>query len=290
MKKVLITGANGQLGRELVKTAPTSWDVAALTRQDLDICQHKKVEKTFSAIKPQVVINAAAYTAVDRAEDEPDKAFAVNAEGAGILAKVATEHNARFIHISTDFVFDGRQPFPYKPDDTPYPPGTYGKSKLEGERKVTRTAKGKAVVIRTSWLYSSYGNNFVKTILRLVKERDKLNVVDDQVGAPTWARGLAETLWKFVSRPELQGIYHWSDAGVASWYDFAMAIQEEAYHLGLISHVIPIYPIRSAQYPLKAPRPFYSVLDSSKTWEDLHITSMHWRVALRDCLKEFNRC
>lgn len=289
MEKVLITGTNGQLGRELVKTAPTSWDVAALTRQDLDICQHKRVEKTLSIIKPQIVINAAAYTAVDRAEDEPDKAFAVNAEGVGNLAKVATEYHARFIHISTDFVFDGHQPFPYKPDDLPNPLGIYGKSKLEGEREVTKATKGQALMIRTSWLYSSYGNNFVKTILRLVEEKDQLSVVDDQIGTPTWTQSLAEVIWKFAEKPELKGIYNWSDAGIASWYDFAMAIQEEAYRLGLISHMIPIYPIRSAQYPLKAPRPFYSVLDSSKTWEDLHITPMHWRVALRDCLKEFDR-
>ena len=208
MEKVLITGANGQLGRELVKTAPFSCEIKALNKQDLDICQPAKVENIFATFKPKLVINAAAYTAVDMAEDEPEKAFSVNAEGAGILARNATRYGARFIYISTDFVFDGRQSRPYKPDDTPHPLGTYGKSKLEGERLVSRATDDQAVIIRTSWMYSAYGNNFVKTILRLIEERDSLSIVNDQVGTPTWTRGLAEILWKIISKSEGRGIYH----------------------------------------------------------------------------------
>ena len=287
MKKVLITGANGQLGKALVKTAPDGYEILALARQDLDICQNERVEEALSAISPQVVINAAAYTAVDKAEDEPDKAFAVNAEGARILARAATENNARFIHISTDFVFDGCQSHPYRPDDIPNPLGAYGKSKFEGEQLIKEVTDGQSLIIRTSWVYSTYGDNFVKTVLRLMKEKDRLEVVSDQIGSPTWARGLAETLWRFADNPELYGIYHWSDAGVASWYDFAVAIQEEANNLGLLSHAISVYPICSEQYPLKAARPCYSVLDCSKTWFALHTFPRHWRVTLRNFLKEF---
>ena len=285
-KRVLITGAKGQAGTELVKTAPSSWEVIALTRQELDICQPERTEKSIREIAPHVIINTAAYTPVDKAEEEPRKAFEVNARGAALLAEIAVRHHARIIHISSDFVFDGRQSHPYRPEDTPVPLNIYGKSKWEGEKKIKEIAEGQAVILRTSWLYSSHGNNFVKTILKLIQEKETLKVVDDQVGSPTWARGLAETLWKIVGKPSLKGTYHWSDAGVASWYDFAIAIQEEAYALKLISQTIPIYPICSSEYKLKAKRPSYSVLDKTETWKELNITPKHWRKALRECLRE----
>ena len=286
--KVLITGANGQLGRELAKTAPASEGLIALTRQELDICRHKKVEETVSHFRPHIIVNTAAYTAVDKAEEERKRAFAVNAEAAGNLAETALKYNARFIHISTDFVFDGFQSHPYKPGDPPNPLGVYGKSKLEGEHKVLEATKSQGLIVRTSWLYSVYGNNFLKTILRLIEKKDPLRIVDDQIGTPTWARGLAKIIWKFIEKPELKGIYHWSDAGAASWYDFAVAIQEEANRLKIISKTIPMIPIDSSKYPQKAPRPPYSILNKSKTQKDLEITPKHWQTALKMCLKEFS--
>ncbi len=286
MMKVLITGSGGQLGQELVRTAPEGWAVIALSRQDLDITRWEAVKGILEALQPRLIINAAAYTAVDRAEDEETRAFDVNARGAENLAKGAEEISARFIHVSTDFVFDGRQSHPYRPSDPPNPRGIYGKSKLEGERRVRVVTQGRGLIVRTSWLYAARGHNFVKTVLRLNRERNELRVVSDQVGSPTWAHGLAEALWGLARHPDLQGIYHWSDAGVASWYDFAVAIQEEACALDLIPKPIPVYPIGTDDYPLKASRPAYSVLDSSETWTALKVKPQHWREALRGCLKE----
>ena len=287
--KVLITGAGGQLGRELVRTAPPSWTVNAVGRRDLDICREEGVNNILSGFSPHIIINAAAYTAVDQAEVETGRAYEVNARGAEILAREAGKVGARFIHLSTDFVFDGQKSRPYEPDDPTNPLGIYGKSKLEGERRVRHLTGGEGLIVRTSWLYSMFGHNFVKTILRLIQEKEKLQVVTDQVGSPTWAHGLAEALWGFAQRPNLRGTFHWADAGVASWYDFAVAIQEEGVALGLVSTPIPIYPIGSRDYPLKAPRPAYSVLDSSKAWKVLKITPRHWRESLRSCLRELAR-
>jgi len=287
--KVLITGSGGQLGRELVKTAPGTWEVSALGKHDLDITRRDAVRGVLEILQPQIIINAAAYTAVDRAEDEESQAFDVNARGAENLAKGAEEISARLIHISTDFVFDGRKAHPYRPDDLPNPLGVYGKSKLEGERRVRLVTGGRGLIVRTSWLYGANGHNFMKTILTLIREKSELRVISDQVGSPTWARGLATALWAFAKRDELKGIYHWSDAGVATWYDFAVAIQEEAHALDLVTHPIPIYPIGTEDYPQKASRPAYSVLDSSDTWQTLEIAPQHWRVALRKCLKEMAR-
>jgi len=222
---------------------------------------------------------------VDKAESQPELAFAVNATGPGNLAAAAGEVGARFIHLSTDFVFDGAKSSPYRPDDRPNPLNIYGASKLAGEVAVREKSPG-ALIVRTSWLYAAHGHNFVKTMLRLLAEREQLQVVADQVGTPTWAGFLARALWAAAARPELRGIYHWSDAGVASWYDFALAIQEEALQLGLLSRAIPIEPITTAAYPTAALRPAYSVLDKSSAWRDLAIGGRHWRVALRIMLRE----
>ncbi|MCB2184002.1 MAG: dTDP-4-dehydrorhamnose reductase [Desulfobulbaceae bacterium] len=287
--KVLIAGGNGQLGWELQRSAPSCWQVTALKRDVFDICNIQSLEKAIKEYQPNLLINAAAYTAVDKAEEQSEQAFAVNAEGAANLARIALEHHVRLFHISTDFIFDGRKSRPYLPTDKPSPLGVYGTSKLEGEQQVQKILGNKSVIIRTSWVYSSHGNNFVKTMLRLMQERDQLSIICDQIGTPTWAGSLTDALWAFAVDPLLSGIYHWTDAGVASWYDFGVAIYEEARRIGLLDKVVTILPIRTEDYPLPAKRPPYSVLDKTSTWQALNLASSHWRVNLRQMLLEVKR-
>ncbi len=280
----LIIGAQGQLGQELQATAPVGLCVYALGRAELDITDPAAVRRVFSELHPDVVLNAAAYTAVDRAEGEEHLAFAINAEGPGHLAAACASAGSRLIHVSTDFVFDGESGHPYLPAAEPNPLGAYGRSKLAGER-VVHGACPAAVVVRTGWVYSRFGSNFVKTMLRLMGERERLSVVCDQVGTPTWARGLALALWGAVDRPLLQGIYHWSDAGVCSWYDFAVAIAEEALALGLLQQAPIIEPIPGTAYPTPAKRPACSVLDKHASWAALERVPPHWREQLRVMLQ-----
>lgn len=282
--KVLVTGAGGQLGYELQRSVPADMALSLSDRQGLDLCDETRVLSVLQQQAPDVLINAAAYTAVDKAESEPELAAAVNSEGAANLARACRAQGVRLIHISTDFVFDGLQSSPYTPEADPNPQGVYGKTKWEGERQVQAILE-EAVIIRTAWLYSSHGQNFVKTMLRLMGERDALGVVADQVGTPTWAATLAEAIWALIRRPSLKGIYHWSDAGVASWYDFAVAIQEEALALGLLERAIAIRPLRSEDYPTPAARPPYSVLDKTRSWQDFELEGRHWREGLREMLK-----
>ncbi|HIJ77972.1 MAG: dTDP-4-dehydrorhamnose reductase [Desulfobulbaceae bacterium] len=284
--KVLIVGATGQVGWELQRCIPAGLDVVALGSAELDISNRDDVSRKVAQVKPQVVINAAAYTAVDRAEGEKEKAFAVNETGVGFIAAAAREVDAFFLQVSTDFIFDGESAHPYLPAARPNPLGVYGASKLGGEKKVQELCGDDWAIVRTSWVYSCHGHNFVKTMLRMMAERDFLSVVDDQVGSPTWAHGLAEVLWLVVVK-RLPGIMHWSDAGVASWYDFAFAIMEEAVALGILKKKIEIKPIASVEYPLPAKRPAYSVLDKRETWQQLGKRSDHWRVALRQMLMQY---
>lgn len=283
--KVLVTGSTGQLGRELARTCPADIQLIGLT--GVDIADDNALRTAFHEIAPDVVINAAAFTAVDAAEQHRERAFAVNAGGAGNVAHACAEHGAALVHISTDFVFDGAQSTPYTPDAICHPLGVYGASKLEGERHVREILGDRALVVRTSWLYSAWGNNFVKTILRLLAERDQIGVVADQVGTPTWARDLAAALWRAL-RIRLTGLHHWSDAGAASWYDFAVAIAEDATSNGLLATSCAIKPIRTQDYPTPARRPPYSVLDKTATWAGLDVVARHWRVALRDMLAELS--
>lgn len=283
--KVLVTGAGGQLGHELRRAVPPGHEIVALTSTELDVTNAEQVARALEAHRPVVVVNAAGYTAVDKAESERDRAQAVNGAAPGLLASAAAAHGARFIHVSTDFVFDGTKGSPYLPDDVPNPQGVYGATKLAGEQTVL-AAGAPALVMRTAWVYSAHGNNFVKTMLKLMRERDSLGVVADQVGTPTWARGLAQALWRAIDLPALHGIHHWTDAGVASWYDFAVAIQEEALASGLLNNSSPVRPIRTQDYPTPARRPAYSVLDKTATWAALGVTPPHWRVALREMLGE----
>ena len=287
--KVLVIGSHGQLGHELSHSKPAEVELHATDASSLDITDQRQVSDKIDELQPEAVINAAAYTAVDKAESEREKAYLVNQKGPGNIARSCLGAGSRFIHVSTDFVFDGRSPSPYLPDDRPHPLGVYGESKLLGERVVAEETKGQALIIRTAWVYSAYGNNFVKTMLRLMHEKEQLGVIYDQVGSPTWARTLAETIWTAtISFPQAKGYYHWTDAGVASWYDFAVAIQSEALALGLLEKEIPIMPIRTSQYPTPARRPSYTVLDCSSTWKDFRISPIHWRVSLRKMLQEMS--
>ncbi len=285
-QKVLVLGASGQLGRELQRTQPSSVECVPMTRAQLDIGDPRAVAECLQRLAPQRVINAAAYTAVDKAESESAAAHRGNAEGPGVLASACARQGSRLIHISTDFVFDGAASQPYLPEADTAPLGEYGRSKREGERAVL-SALPEALILRTGWVYSSFGGNFVKTMLRLMGERDELGVVADQVGTPTWAHGLAEAIWAAAVRPQLQGFYHWSDAGVCSWYDFAVAIYEEALALGLLAKPVKIRPIASAEYPTPAQRPAYSVLDKTSSWRDFAVEGVHWRGQLRAMLIDY---
>lgn len=284
--RVLLVGGSGQLGRELQRCKPAGTELQVLSSQELDLRDAELVLARASAFLPQVVINAAAYTAVDRAESEREAAFAVNGQGAANLALAARTVGAYCIQVSTDFVFDGAQSRPYLPTDRTNPLGVYGASKLAGEQLALAAYPEGVAVVRTAWLYSAFGNNFVTTMLRLMAEREKLGVVADQVGTPTWARGLAEALWQ-MCQVQPKGIWHWTDAGVASWYDFAVAIQEEGLFCGLLKREIPLLPINTVDYPTPAKRPSYSVLDKTETWAALGMTPSHWRVALRRMLNEY---
>lgn len=283
--KVLITGAGGQLGQELLRTAPDAVECIAAPRTHLDIGNPEQVDQLLQREAPDLLINAAAYTAVDRAESEPELAQRINGAGAGHLAAACARLGVRMIHISTDFVFDGDSSRPYRPDSATAPLGEYGRSKLHGEQAVLQ-ALPEALIVRTAWVYSSFGANFVKTMLRLMSEREELSVVADQIGTPTWARALAQGLWGFADRPGLAGIYHWTDAGVCSWYDFAVAIAEEGVSAGLLSRQPAIHPIPGSSYPTPAARPAFSVLDKQDSWRDLEIEGVHWRVQLRAMLQE----
>ena len=284
--KVLITGAGGQVGWELQQTVSTDIEITALHRVELDIADQAAVMSVIKELQPDLVINAAAYTAVDKAEEEVDRAYKVNVDGAANIARAVEDCSARLIHISTDFVFDGTGTKPYLPGDEPKPSGVYGASKLQGERAVMAETSGRAVILRTAWVYSVHGSNFVKTMLRLMAKREELGVVDDQVGTPTWAKELAKTIWLIAGKTDMQGTYHWTDDGKASWYDFALAIQEEAYGLGLLQKTIPIKPIKTEEYPTPARRPAYSVLDKTSTLEALDCKAPHWRESLIKMLTE----
>lgn len=281
--KILIAGAAGQLGRALQTTAPAGAVIVAPPEADFDILDAAQVAALVAVVKPDLLVNAAAYTAVDKAETDPDTALAVNATAAAGLAKAAAQAGARFAHVSTDFVFDGLSPTPYLPDAVPAPIGVYGQTKLRGEQAVA-AAHPQALIVRTAWVYAAQGNNFVRTMLRLMAERPELKVVADQIGTPTHAAGLARAIWA-LDAAGAHGLYHWTDAGVASWYDFAVAIRDEALAIGLLSAHVPVVPIRTSDYPTPARRPAMSVLDKTSTWA-VTGPAAHWREELRVALQQ----
>lgn len=283
--KVIITGAGGQVGRSLTSQVPSGVEVLGWGHKDLDIADANAVSEAVRQHAPNVIINAAAYTAVDRAESEPDLARKINVDGARHLATAARAFGARLIHISTDFVFDGAASAPYKPDAPTNPLSVYGATKRDGELAVLAALPGHAVVLRTAWVYAADGANFVRTMLRVMKANGAVRVVADQIGTPTAARPLAEVLWQIVAKPEISGIHHWTDAGVASWYDFAVAIAEEGAELGLLGRDVTVSPIATHEYPTPARRPGYSVLDKTSLLSR-GFAQLHWRKRLRTVLKE----
>jgi len=282
--KVLIIGKNGQVAWELQQTCPEHITAKAFGRDDIDITDLANIEKVLSTFKPDVIINASAYTAVDKAESDKENAFLINATAVEYLAKVASNHYIRFIHISTDFVFDGSKNKPYTVSDMPNPINVYGASKLAGEQAIAKYCPDNSAIVRTSWVYSSHGNNFVKTMLRLMTEKDELNVVSDQIGCPTSAKGLAQFLWQLAEQDCLEPIYHYSDLGVASWYDFAVAIQEIALCKSFIKKEILINPISTCEYPTPARRPNYSLmlLECGGVFWRKHLSSMLTELHLKN--------
>lgn len=305
--KILITGKGGQLAWELEQTVPNNLDIVSFDAEQLDITNQAKVNEILIAYSPDVVINAAAYTAVDKAETDKETAYAVNEKGSEYLAIACKEINAQLIHVSTDFVFDGTKTTPYQTADTPNPINVYGDSKLQGDLKISQILGDQAAIIRTAWVYSAHGNNFVKTMLRLMAEKDQLGIVYDQVGTPTWAKGLARMIWALVAKSsdlskyhdsgiEEQDvlnlstsstpIYHWTDAGVASWYDFAVAIQELALKKGMLDKAIPIRPIPASSYPTPAKRPSFSVIDKASTEKASGVETTHWQQQLSAMMDE----
>ena len=288
--RVLITGSGGQAGRALVAAAPAGVEILALGHTDLDIGDASSVEACVQRFLPDVILNAAAYTAVDKAEQEPDAARRANEGGPLNLARAARRQGrCRLVHVSTDFVFDGSSASAYRPDSPVGPLGVYGQTKLDGERRVRDELGEAAVILRTSWVYDGSGRNFLLTMLRLMKERGAVRVVADQVGTPTAAHSLADVLWRLARQQTISGTFHWSDAGVASWYDFAVAIAEEAASVGLLPAGVEVTPIATEDYPTPARRPAYSVLDKRATVAALGITSVHWRRNLRRVIGEMAR-
>lgn len=278
--KVLITGKGGQLAWELEQLAPEKFEIISVGRAELDITNEKLVSSFIAEIKPDLVINAAAYTAVDLAENDSDNAYAVNESGVKYLAQACKNHGSRILHISTDFVFDGASSSPYQPDATPNPLNVYGASKLGGDIALNKIFPEGSVIVRTAWLYSANGNNFVKSMLRLMQEKPQLGIIYDQVSTPTWAKSLAQWLWIIAGKPDVTGTYHWTDAGVASWYDFAIAIQELGLEKGLLKTTIPVLPISTSVYPTPAKRPTFSVIDKSSAEHVSGYKATHWRTQL----------
>ncbi len=293
--KVLISGANGQLGYALQKTAPnvigskaSALSVIALTRAEFDLSKPEALAAILDTYKPDAIINAAAYTAVDKAESDQASANTVNALAVISIAQWCEQQKIPLIQVSTDFVFDGKKSSPYLPDDHTNPIGAYAKTKCAGERAALQNCSS-SYVVRTGWVYCEQGANFVKTMLRLGAERESLGVVADQVGTPTYAVNLAKMIWALLSvRPE-QKIFHFSDAGVASWYDFAVAIFNEAKARGLLTSIPQVKPIATSDYPTPAQRPAYSVLDKTQTWSQLNIAPDHWQNALSCLLDEYKK-
>ena len=282
--KIVIIGNSGQLSYELVRILGE--DTVCLGPEDTDITKFDVVSETLAHLAPDVIINAAAYTAVDKAEEEQDLCHAINATAVENLAKYCKQANAFLVHVSTDYVFNGHKGSPYLPNDPIEPQGAYGKTKADGEKALLDILPEASCLIRTAWVYSAHGNNFVKTMLRLMAEKPQLGVIDDQIGTPTWAKGLAEACTS-AAENKTAGVYHWTDEGVASWYDFALAIQELGIDKGLLDIDIPVLPIPSSQYPTPAKRPHYSVLDKQTSREAFaSCKPTHWRKQLASMLDE----
>jgi len=279
---ILVTGANSQLGNELHVIAPQFpyCQFLFVTKAELDITNFNSIIKYFKGHSVDYCINCAAYTAVDKAETDEDQAYLINADAVAILAKICSQNNAQLIHISTDYVFDGTATQPYKETDTTNPVSVYGQSKLHGEELAIKHCPN-AIIIRTSWLYSSFKNNFVKTMLRLMKEKESIHVVNDQFGCPTFAADLALAIMRIIRSKKSKvnpGIYHYTNAGITNWYEFAVAIKK------ITGSNCIVDPITTAQYPTAAKRPAYSVLDTAKIAATFPVEIPNWELSLEKCL------
>lgn len=280
---ILVIGASGQLGQELrVAAEGSAQHYTFASRSELDVTDQLAIRHFVQDHHIDTIINCSAYTAVDRAEDEPEEADRINHQAVAALAALAKAQGLYLIHISTDYVFAGDSHRPITEEETPRPQSVYGRTKLLGEDAIRR-AGCRALILRTSWLYSTYGANFLKTMCRLMQERQELSIVFDQIGTPTYARDLARFIVSYLEQDKdsrQEGTYHFSDEGVASWYDFAEAIRHR------MGYSCQLHPIRSEQYPTKATRPSYSVLDKAKLKRDFGITLPHWQTSLEDCLNQ----
>jgi len=283
--RVLVLGAGGQVARAVIGVMSGAHELIVKTRADLDIADAGALDRAFAQAKPDWIVNGAAYTAVDLAEDERARAAAINDSAVGAVAAAAVRARARLLHLSTDFVFDGASNRAYLPADEPNPLGVYGATKLAGERRALEGGCA-ALVLRTAWVYAAVGKNFVLTMLKLMREREQVRVVSDQIGTPTWATGIASAIRDLLELNAPAGIYHWTDLGLASWYDFAVAIQDEALERGLLPRAVAIVPIATSEYPTRARRPAFSVLDSRATRALVSAPAVHWRHNLRMMLDE----
>ena len=282
MKNILITGANGQLGNEMriLSVENQEYNYFFTDVAELDICDERAVTEFVMTNDIQIIVNCAAYTAVDKAEENLEFCTRLNADAVGYLAKAAEVNGAEFIQISTDYVFDGTAHVPYLETEPTCPNSVYGATKLAGEKNALALCS-RSMVIRTAWLYSTFGNNFVKTMIRLGKERESLGVIFDQVGTPTYARDLARAIFAAIRQGVVPGIYHFSNEGVCSWYDFTKAIHRLA---GITS--CRVKPLHTEEYPTPAKRPHYSVLDKTKIKNTYHIEIPYWMDSLQSCIAE----
>lgn len=294
--KILLTGKNGQVGWELQRTLATLGEVIALDFPQLDLTRPEQIREVVRAVKPQLIVNAAAYTAVDQAEDEPELAAAINSVAPGILAEEARRLNAAIVHYSTDYVFDGAKVAPYTEDDQPNPLNVYGRTKLAGERAI-QAAGPPYLIIRTSWVYGIRGKNFLLTILKLARERQELNIVDDQIGAPTWSRLIAGATAQILAQTKLcfsgqAGVYNLCAGGQTSWYGFARAILENYRSINPGADLLPvdnIKPVKSLEYPAKAIRPLSSRMDCARAYSSFSIILPDWLAGLKMVLDDAAR-
>ena len=283
--KVLVLGGGGQVARAVAASVPKHHTVIVKTHKDLDIADEVAVTSALADSGADWVVNGAAYTAVDLAETDLKQARKINDTAVGILARATVGAGCRLLHLSTDFVFDGQSNRAYLPTAPTNPLGVYGVTKLGGEQQVLKHG-GDAIILRTAWVYASTGRNFALTMLRLLREKDEVRVVADQIGTPTWATGIAQAIWGLIDVSAAGGIYHWTDLGIATWYDFATAIQDEALARGLLVRAVPVIPIATSEYPTPAQRPAFSVLNTQSTRALVSAPARHWRHNLRLMLNE----
>lgn len=293
--RLLVIGANGQVGCELRQSLAPLGEVIALDRAACDLARPAEVARILRAATPDIIVNAAAYTAVDRAEQEEELATLINGTAVGEIAQAARQLGALLIHYSTDYVFDGRKDAPYAEDDVPSPISAYGRSKLAGERAIAQCG-GRYLIVRTSWIYAARGHNFLKTVLRLARERDELRIVDDQIGAPTWARDLAaatavmtKQARQEIARDDFEsGLFHVTGSGATSWFVFAQAVVKQAEQSGLLARKSKIVPIASSEYPVAATRPKNSRLSGARARHRFQIALPEWEQSLAVCMRELS--